>query len=201
MRARLVVAGGPTRERVSSVAEIVEDRLIEQFVAHSAVERLTDPICIGAMKCQAIRCSCAHASITFEVNSVPWSETIRPGLPRQAMSASSSRGTRRPEIGLEAYGSAHYWARELVKLGHDARLMAPAYVKAYVRRQKNDAADAAAIYEAVTRPSMRFVPLRSLENQAALMHHGVREMLVAQRTQGWCQSKFSAILGRVSLGA
>ena len=61
--------------------------------------------------------------------------------------------------------------------------MAPAYVKAYVRRQKNDAADAAAICEAVTRPSMRFVPLRSLENQAALMHHRVREMLVAQRTQ------------------
>ena len=86
-------------------------------------------------------------------------------------------------VGLEACGSAHHWARELVKLGHDARLMPPAYVKAYVRRQKNDAADAAAICEAVTRPSMRFVPLRSLENQAALMHHRVREMLVAQRTQ------------------
>jgi transposase len=56
--------------------------------------------------------------------------------------------------------------------------MPPAYVKAYVRRQKNDAADAAAICEAVTRPSMRFVPVRSLENQAALMHHRVREMLV-----------------------
>ena len=84
-------------------------------------------------------------------------------------------------VGLEACGSAHHRARELVKLGHDARLMPPAYVKAYVRRQKNDAADAAAICEAVTRPSMRFVPLRSLENQAALMHHRVREMLVAQR--------------------
>ena len=70
-----------------------------------------------------------------------------------------------------------------IKLGHDARLMPPAYVKAYVRRQKNDAADAAAICEAVTRPSMRFVSLRSLENQSALMHHRVREMLVAQRTQ------------------
>jgi transposase len=86
-------------------------------------------------------------------------------------------------VGLEACGSAHHWARELIKLGHDARLMPPAYVKAYVRRQKNDAADAAAICEAVSRPSMRFVPLRSLENQAALMHHRVREMLVAQRTQ------------------
>lgn len=86
-------------------------------------------------------------------------------------------------IGLEACGSAHHWARELIKLGHDVRLMPPAYVKAYVRRQKNDAADAAAICEAVTRPSMRFVPVRSIGNQAALMHHKVRELLVAQRTQ------------------
>src|SRR5580693_9822258 len=67
-------------------------------------------------------------------------------------------------VGLEACGSGHHWARELVKLGHDARLMPPAYVKAYVRRQKNDAADGAAICEAVTRPSMRFVPIRSIDN-------------------------------------
>lgn len=86
-------------------------------------------------------------------------------------------------IGMEACGSAHHWARELARFGHDVRLMPPAYVKAYVRRQKNDAADAAAICEAVTRPSMRFVPVRSVENQAALMHHKVRELLVAQRTQ------------------
>lgn len=86
-------------------------------------------------------------------------------------------------IGMEACGSAHHWARQLTKLGHDVRLMPPAYVKAYVRRQKSDAADAAAICEAVTRPSMRFVPVRSVENQAALMHHKVRELLVAQRTQ------------------
>jgi transposase len=86
-------------------------------------------------------------------------------------------------IGLEACGFAHHWARELVKLGHDARLMPPNYVKAYVRRQKNDAADAAAICEAVTRPSMRFVPIRSVSNQAILMRHKVRELLVSQRTQ------------------
>ena len=86
-------------------------------------------------------------------------------------------------VGLEACGSAHHWARELVKLGHDARLMPPNYVKAYVRRQKNDAADAAAICEAVTRPSMRFVPIRSVSNQAILMCHKVRELLVSQRTQ------------------
>jgi transposase len=86
-------------------------------------------------------------------------------------------------VGLEACGSAHHWARELIKLGHDARMMPPAYVKPYIRRQKNDAADAAAICEAATRPSMRFVAVRSLENQAALMRHKAREMLVSQRTQ------------------
>jgi transposase len=85
-------------------------------------------------------------------------------------------------VGLEACGSAHHWAREL-KLGHDARMMPPAYVKPYVRRQKNDAADAAAICEAATRPSMRFVGVRSLENQTALMSQKTREMLISQRTQ------------------
>jgi len=86
-------------------------------------------------------------------------------------------------VGLEACGSAHHWARELIKLGHQVRIMPPAYVKPYVRRQKNDAADAAAICEAATRPSMRFVAVRSVENQAALMRHKAREMLVGQRTQ------------------
>lgn len=86
-------------------------------------------------------------------------------------------------IGMEACGSAHHWGRELQALGHDVRLIPPAYVKPYVKRQKNDAADAAAICEAVTRPSMRFVSVRSVDNQAALMEHKAREMLVAQRTQ------------------
>jgi transposase len=87
-------------------------------------------------------------------------------------------------VGLEACGSAHHWARELIELGHDARMIPPpAYVKPYARRQKNDAADAEAICEAVTRPSMRFVGVRSRENQAALMRHKTREMLVSQRTQ------------------
>ena len=83
-------------------------------------------------------------------------------------------------VGMEACGTSHHWARELIKLGHDARMMPPAYVKPYIRRQKNDAA---AICEAVTRPSMRFVGVRSLMNQAALMRHKAREMLVTQRTQ------------------
>lgn len=86
-------------------------------------------------------------------------------------------------VGVEACSLAHHWGRELMALGHDVRLMSPAYVKPYVKRQKNDAADAAAICEAVTRPSMRFVKVRSIDNQAVLMHHKVREMLVRQRTQ------------------
>jgi transposase len=68
-------------------------------------------------------------------------------------------------IGMEACGSAHYWARELIQLGHQARLMPPAYARAYVKRNKNDAIDAEACCEAVTRPSMRFVPVKSAAQQ------------------------------------
>jgi transposase len=86
-------------------------------------------------------------------------------------------------IGMEACATAHYWARELRALGHEVRLMPAQYVKAYLRRGKNDAADAAAICEAVTRPPMRFVPVKGEARQAALMLHRVRDLLVRQRTQ------------------
>jgi len=85
-------------------------------------------------------------------------------------------------VGMEACGTAHHWARELTALGHTVRLIAPAYVKAYVRRNKNDAADAAAICEAVSRPAMRFVPAKTAEQQALSGLHRVREQLVRQRT-------------------
>lgn len=85
-------------------------------------------------------------------------------------------------IGIEACPSAHHWGRELQALGHTVRLMPPSYVKAYLKRSKNDANDAAAICEAVTRPSMRFVPIKTKEQQTALMLHRVRQLLVRQRT-------------------
>jgi transposase len=85
-------------------------------------------------------------------------------------------------IGIEACATAHHWARELSALGHEVRLIPPSYVKAYVKRGKTDAADAEAICEAVSRPSMRFVPLKSAEQQSALMLHRSRDLLVRQRT-------------------
>jgi transposase len=85
-------------------------------------------------------------------------------------------------IGIEACATAHHWARELMALGHQVRLVPPSYVKAYVKRGKNDSADAEAICEAVTRPNMRFVPVKSTEQQGVLVLHRARELLVRQRT-------------------
>jgi transposase len=86
-------------------------------------------------------------------------------------------------IGMEACATAHYWARELRKLGHEVRLMPAKDVKAYVKRNKNDAADAEAICEAVRRPTMRFVRIKSAEQQGQLMQHRTRDVLIRQRTQ------------------
>jgi transposase len=86
-------------------------------------------------------------------------------------------------VGMEACASAHHWARELTKLGHEVRLMPAKDVKAYVKRNKNDAADAEAICEAVRRPTMRFVQVKSAEQQGRLMQHRTRDLLLRQRTQ------------------
>jgi transposase len=85
-------------------------------------------------------------------------------------------------VGVEACHTAHYWAREIAALGHDVRLMPPQFVKPYVKSQKNDMADAEAICEAVQRPSMRFVPIKSAESQAALLLHRTRDLLIRQRS-------------------
>lgn len=85
-------------------------------------------------------------------------------------------------VGLEACGSAHHWARELSAMGHEVRMMNPMYVKPYVKRGKNDAVDAEAICEALTRPTMRFVPIKSKEQQSVLMIHRTRALMTRQRT-------------------
>ena len=85
-------------------------------------------------------------------------------------------------IGIEACASAHHWSRLLQALGHTVRLMPPSYVKPYVKRQKNDATDAEAICEAVTRPNMRFVPTKSAEQQSGLVPHRTRHLLMRQQT-------------------
>jgi len=124
------------------------------------------------------------AKHVFQVHAIDASgRVIFAGAIKRAKLLTFFQALPRCLVGMEACGSSHHWARELIELGHEARMMPPAYVKPYVRRQKNDAADAAAICEAVTRPSMRFVGVRTVENQAMLMHHRAREMLVAQRTQ------------------
>jgi transposase len=84
-------------------------------------------------------------------------------------------------VGMEACATSHYWAREIVALGHEVRMMPARYVKPYVKRNKNDMADAEAICEAVTRPSMRFVPIKTPAQQSVLMLHRTRELLVRQR--------------------
>ena len=85
-------------------------------------------------------------------------------------------------IGIEACATAHHWARELKDLGHEVKLMPPAYVKPYIKRGKNDVVDAGAVCEAVSRPSMRFVPIKSAEQQSVLMLHRARDLLIRQRT-------------------
>jgi transposase len=85
-------------------------------------------------------------------------------------------------VGIEACATSHHWSRELQALGHTVRLIPPAYVKPYVKRQKNDAADAEAICEAVKRPSMRFVPTKTQEQQSCLMLHRTRHLFIRQQT-------------------
>ena len=123
------------------------------------------------------------AKSVFQVHGVDeaGAVTVRRKL-RRAQVLPFFAGLGRCLVGLEACAGAHHWARELVALGHEVRLIPPTYVKAYVRRQKNDAADAAAICEAVSRPSMRFVPVKTPDAQAVLMLHRTRTLLVRQRT-------------------
>lgn len=124
------------------------------------------------------------AKSVFQVHGVDVSGKVivRQRLSRAKLLAFFS-GLPRCLVGMETCASANYWARELMKLGHEVKLMPPQYVKPYVKRQKNDASDAEAICEAVTRPTMRFVGVKSLEQQSVLVLHRTRLTLTRQRTQ------------------
>jgi transposase len=130
-----------------------------------------------------IRIGVDLAKSSFQVHALESEEgrTTTRKLSRSAMRAFFA-GIKPCLVGMEACGSAHYWARELRAMGHDVRLMPPGYVKPYVKRGKNDALDAAAVCEAVSRPDMRFVPIKSEEQQAMLMAHKTRDLLIKQRT-------------------
>jgi len=123
------------------------------------------------------------AKTVFELHAVDanGATVIRKRL-RRAEVLSFFAGLEPCLIGMEACATSHYWARELAKFGHTVKLMPPAYVKPYVKRGKNDATDAEAICEAVSRPNMRFVPVKSADQQAVLMLHRARALLIRQQT-------------------
>jgi transposase len=120
----------------------------------------------------------------FQLHGVDAAEqvVVRRKLPRKEVLAFFAK-LPPTVIGMEACGAGHYWARELGKLGHEVRLMAAQHVKAYVKRNKNDGRDAEGLCEAMGRPTMQFVPVKSEQQQAALMLAGVRQQLIARRTQ------------------
>ena len=138
----------------------------------------------GAVQMQITTIGLDIAKNVFQVHGIDANETVvvRKRLRRSQVLA-FFKALPPCLIGMEACATAHYWARELTKLGHRVRLMPAKDVKAYVKRNKNDAADAEAICEAVRRPTMRFVRIKSAEQQGQLMQHRTRDLLMRQRTQ------------------
>src|SRR6202041_1660758 len=133
---------------------------------------------------QIIRIGMDTSKHFFQLHGVDAAEqpVLRRKLRRKEMVAFFSR-LPPTVIGMEACGAAHYWARVLRELGHAVKMMAPQHVKAYVKRNKNDGRDAEGLCEAMSRPTMQFVPVKTEEQQAALMLAGMRERLIARRTQ------------------
>jgi len=123
------------------------------------------------------------AKTVFQVHGIDAGDqvVVRRRLRRSEVAAFFSR-LQPCLVGMEACATAHHWARTLIDLGHEVRLMPPAYMKPYVKRQKNDMTDVEAICEAVGRPTMRFVPVKSAEQQSVLSLHRARDLLIRQRT-------------------
>ena len=133
---------------------------------------------------QIIRIGMDTSKHIFQLHGVDAAErpVLRKRLGRQQMVAFFAK-LPATVIGIEACGAAHYWARVLGEFGHEVRLIAPQHVKPYVKRNKNDSRDAEGLCEATGRPTMRFVPMKTAEQQAALMLAGIREQMIARRTQ------------------
>ena len=150
---------------------------------HRMCQAVIDAIQQGSRPMRIIRIGLDTAKHVFQLHGVD--EEERPVLRRQLRRGDMERFFAKlppTRIGLEACGAAHYWARVLRGLGHAVVLLPPQYIKPYVKRGKNDALDAEAICEAMSRPGMRFVPVKSAEQQAALTLLRTRELLVKQRT-------------------
>jgi transposase len=139
---------------------------------------------MGAVQMQITTIGLDIAKNVFQVHGIDAAEkvVVRRQLRRKQM-MSFFEGLPSCLVGMEACATSHHWARELTRLGHQVRLMPAKDVKAYVKRNKNDAADAEAICEAVRRPTMRFVQIKSTEQQGRLMQHRTRDLLMRQRTQ------------------
>ena len=133
---------------------------------------------------QIIRVGMDTSKNIFELHGVDAAEqpVLRKGLGRKQMIEFFAK-LPPTVVGMEACGASHYWARKLGELGHEVKLIAPQLVKPYVMRNKNDGRDAEGLCEAMSRPRMRFVPVKTTEQQAALMLAGIREGLIARRTQ------------------
>ena len=133
---------------------------------------------------QIIRIGMDTSKYIFQVHGVDGSEqpVLRKRLARKQMLDFFAK-LPPTVIGMEACGTSHHWARELKKLGHEVKLIAPQHVKPYVKRNKNDGRDAEGLCEAMSRPTMRFVAVKTAEQQAALMLAGLREQMIARRTQ------------------
>ena len=197
MRPDGIVMPAPALDDDLRLAESVEDLAVEQLVPEPGIDGMDGPCTPAAavplwwlvqvsqqehpMQITVVGLDIAKHVFQAHAADADGRAVAQVKL-RRAQVLDYFRGLPPCLVGLEACATAHHWARELIALGHTVRLMPPAYVKAYVKRNKTDAADAEAIAEALTRPTMRFVPVKSVDQQSMLMLHRVRELLVRQRT-------------------